>query len=185
MLYFPLKFYRKETVMSSHPLSRLRFNFGFLLESPVGDSRTTELDYPSIIVAEDVTLTPLQGQFTATRISEGLYLNGKLTSVIETPCVRCLTNMNLSIAFTLDELFYYPPDTAPEGSYAWSDTGFIDLSPLVRELSLLEIPMKPICGEDCQGLCMVCGQNLNEADCDCEDDDIDPRLIKLRSLLED
>ena len=170
--------------MSSQPLSRLRFNFGFLLESSIGDSRVMELDYPSINVTEDFVLSPLQGQFIATRISEGLYLNGKLTSVIETTCMRCLTEMSLPIAFMLDELFYHPPDTAPEGSYTWDDTGFIDLSPLVRELSLLEIPMKPICREDCQGLCMVCGQNLNEADCGCEEDDIDPRLAKLRTLLE-
>ncbi|MFQ5435300.1 MAG: DUF177 domain-containing protein [Anaerolineae bacterium] len=171
--------------MSSHPLSRLRFNFGFLLESPIGTSREMELDYPSIIISEDVTLSPLQGKFNATRISEGVFINGRLNSTVATTCMRCLDDITSPISFELDELFYYPAETTPEGSYAWSDTGFIDLSPLVRELSLLEIPIKPVCREDCQGLCMVCGQNLNEAGCGCEEDNIDPRLAKLKSLLED
>ncbi|MFQ5420578.1 MAG: hypothetical protein ACE5EY_09470, partial [Anaerolineae bacterium] len=76
--------------MSSHPLSRLRFNFGFLLESPIGTSREMELDYPSIIISEDVTLSPLQGKFNATRISEGVFINGRLNSTVATTCMRCL-----------------------------------------------------------------------------------------------
>ena len=56
---------------------RLRFNFGFLLESSLGTSRVMELDYPTLQVSEDVSLTPLQGKFTATRTSEGVYVNGR------------------------------------------------------------------------------------------------------------
>ena len=55
-----------------HP-SRLRFNFGFFLEAPLGTSRTYELAYPDIEV-EELTLTPLNGTFTAVRTSEGVYL---------------------------------------------------------------------------------------------------------------
>lgn len=173
--------------MSNNNFSRLRFNFGFLLESPLGASRTNEISYPTIQVNEDVTLTPLQGQFTATRISEGVYVNGRLQSSIHTQCTRCLDDILAPTTIHLDELFYYPAEAAPEDETVYTfdgESGFIDLAPLVRELSLLETPTQTFCQPNCRGLCMICGQNLNEINCNCETDNIDPRLAKLRSLLE-
>ncbi|MCB9420689.1 MAG: DUF177 domain-containing protein [Ardenticatenaceae bacterium] len=173
--------------MSTNNFPRLRFNFGFLLESSLGTSRVIELDYPTIQVSEDVTLTPLQGRLTATRTSEGVYVNGRFQSAILTECVRCLDETLVPIDIEMDELFYYPPETMPQNEDAFAfdgETGFIDLGPLMRELSLLALPTQPLCRPDCLGLCMECGQNLNEGDCNCQDDDIDPRMAKLRSLLE-
>lgn len=169
--------------MGQKALSRLRFNFGFLLEATLGENRIIELDYPTIRVADDVTLSPLQGQIEATRTSEGIYISGTLHSDIELACVRCLTSYLHPITFQVNDLFYYPPATAPAGEFVVGENGFIDLAPLIRELSLLEIPMRALCKPDCQGLCQECGQNLNEGDCGCQDDDIDPRLKILGSLL--
>lgn len=170
--------------MSKKRQSRLRFNFGFLLEAENGTRRTIELDYPSIRVAEDLTLAPLTGSFTATRISEGIYVTGTLHSQTAAQCVRCLEVALVDITIDLDELFHYPPYKAGPNEYVVGENGFIDLSPLVREVAILDLPMRPLCKPDCQGLCMVCGQNLNEGDCGCEEDDIDPRLASLKALLE-
>lgn len=41
----------------------------------------------------------------------------------------------------------------------------IDTLPLIREVLLLEVPMRPLCREDCQGLCPMCGTNWNEESC--------------------
>ena len=41
----------------------------------------------------------------------------------------------------------------------------IDLEPLARDAVLLELPLTPLCAEDCQGLCSTCGANRNEGDC--------------------
>ena len=98
------------------------------------------------------------------------------------PC--CLEEASQPIRFRLDDLFYYPPHIAPEGERVVGENGFIDLAPLVRELGILALPIRPLCKSDCAGLCQECGQNLNEADCGCETDDIDPRFAKLRELLE-
>ena len=163
--------------------SRLRFNFGFFLEAALGTSRTIELNYPTIEV-EDLTLSPLTGAFTATRTSEGVYLSGTLGSTFIGNCVRCLEDATIPIDLKLDDLFYYPAHTAPEGEYAIGEHGYIDLAPLVRELTVLETPIQPVCRPECQGLCMECGQNLNETDCGCEPDLIDPRLSALQQLLE-
>lgn len=166
-------------------LSRLRFNFGHLLEGDLGAYRDVELDYPEIEISDDVNLSPLQGKFRATHTSRGIYLQGKLTSTIETECTRCLETVALSIEIELDDLFYHPPYTAPPGEFVISDDGILDLAPLIRELSLLAIPMQVYCRDGCKGICVQCGKNLNEGDCDCTFDDIDPRLAALRALLED
>ena len=164
-------------------LSRLRFNFGFLLEADFGTIRRIELDYPSIKLSDDLTLTPLKGVITATRTTEGLYIQGELESAAALECVRCLTETIVSLDFTLDELFYYPPQSAPPGENHVGEDGMIDLAPLVRELSLLSRPIKVLCRPDCLGLCQECGANLNEGDCGCDDEVIDPRLAALQQLL--
>jgi uncharacterized protein len=164
--------------------SRLRFNFGFLLEANLGTSRTVELDYPSILLEDEVLLEPLTGAFQAIRNSKGIYLMGKLASNAEAECARCLDPVRLAIEIELDDLFYHPPHTAPAGEFSVGEDGFIDLAPLMRQLSLLAIPMQPFCQADCKGFCAECGQNLNDGDCHCEIDTIDPRLSALRSLLE-
>ena len=164
-------------------LSRLRFNFGFLLEADFGTIRRIELDYPSIKLSDDLTLTPLKGVITATRTTEGIYIQGELESAAALECVRCLTETIVSLDFTLDELFYYPPQSAPPGENYVGEDGMIDLAPLVRELSLLSRPIKVLCRPDCLGLCQECGANLNDGDCGCDDEVIDPRLAALQQLL--
>ncbi len=170
--------------MSSKKLSTLRFNFGFLLEADLGTSREIELDYPVIRIAEDVTLSPLQGVFQATRTSKGIYLQGDLHSAIAVECARCLTEIVLPITIHLDDLVY-SDGTAPPGEYSIGDNGILDMAPLVREISLLEIPIQPFCQPACRGLCPHCGQNLNEGPCDCQVEQLDPRLSVLRALLDD
>lgn len=164
-------------------LSRLRFNFGFLLEADYGTSRRIELDYPSIQLSDDVTLTPLKGTLTATRTTEGIYIQGQLESSMSLECVRCLDEAIVPIQFALDELYYYPPQVAPPGEHRVGDDGMIDLAPLVRELSLLALPIKVLCRPDCLGLCQECGANLNRGDCGCAENEVDPRLAVLESLL--
>ena len=170
--------------MNNQLTSKLRFNFGFLLEADLGTFRTIELNYPTIRITEKMTLSPLEGEFLATRVSEGIYLSGKLYSKMAQACVRCLEDANVPIKIKINEIFYYPPSTESEKEYLIGDDGYANLAPLIHELTVLNIPMQPLCKTDCQGLCMVCGQNLNEGDCDCEVDDIDPRMAVLKSLLD-
>ena len=58
----------------------------------------------------------------------------------------------------------------------------VDLTPLVQEQVLLALPTRPLCKEDCRGLCPQCGINLNEHQCDCRSDQLEPRLAVLRTL---
>lgn len=154
-----------------------------MLEASLGTSRDMEIDYPTIQVAEDLVLKPLRGKFQAVRTSEGIYLTGVFNSVMEGECVRCLGEALIPITFRMEELFYYPPYTAPAGELVVGEDGFVDLAPIIRDLSLLELPIRVFCRPDCKGLCSECGQNLNEGDCDCEKEAIDPRFATLQALL--
>ena len=162
-------------------LSRLRFNFGFLLEADYGTIRHIELDYPSIKLSDDVTLTPLVGSITATRTTEGIYIQGQLESSMSLECVRCLDEAIVKVNFSLDELFYYPPHIAPAGEHRVGEDGMIDLAPLVREQFVLAVPYAPLCREDCQGLCPQCGADKNVAPCTCTRP-ADPRFAALAGV---
>ncbi len=58
----------------------------------------------------------------------------------------------------------------------------INLAALAWEEFLLALPEKIFCKPDCRGLCRNCGQNLNNGACSCRQEQLDPRLEKLRSL---
>jgi uncharacterized protein len=60
-----------------------------------------------------------------------------------------------------------------------------DITTRVREAILLELPYKPLCENDCKGLCSMCGENLNETDCGCTQDKTDERWDTLRQLFEE
>ena len=67
-------------------------------------------------------------------------------------------------------------------SYLPLEADKIDITKDVRDYALLAIPMKKLCKEDCKGLCVNCGKNLNEGDCNCSKDMIDPRWLPLQEL---
>ena len=59
----------------------------------------------------------------------------------------------------------------------------LDLSEAVRQYALVVIPMKPVCREDCAGLCPGCGCNLNREQCNCPSQPADPRWLELTKLV--
>ena len=56
------------------------------------------------------------------------------------------------------------------------------LEDVLREQVLLALPLKVTCREDCKGLCVHCGQNLNEGQCSCSTAIEDPRWTALREI---
>ncbi|UCF77743.1 MAG: DUF177 domain-containing protein [Candidatus Eiseniibacteriota bacterium] len=65
---------------------------------------------------------------------------------------------------------------------AFHDGTTLELGPCVREAIVLSLPMKPLCSDDCKGLCPVCGANLNENSCTCDRGRVDPRWSALEKL---
>jgi uncharacterized protein len=72
-----------------------------------------------------------------------------------------------------------------EEGYFFADpsSAFFEIDDLVREAVILSVPAKPLCSENCKGLCPVCGTDLNRSTCSCAKKDIDPRWDQLKGLL--
>lgn len=161
----------------------LQLNVGFLLKEGVGTTRIVSFDEPRVAAA-DVQFSNLHGNLELTRTAQGILAQGRLEAETLGECVRCLSEATVQFDMELSEHFVYPPTPANENEYSVGEGGFIDLAPIVREDAILAIPMHLLCQPDCRGLCSQCGQNLNEAQCNCEQSSIDPRLATLKTLLD-
>jgi uncharacterized protein len=145
----------------------------------------------------------------AARVSARLERLGRRVRVVArakaeltAPCGRCLTPVKVAVPVDF-QLTMVPAEEGDEERAARHEKGeghgegsfspdavdeetyrgkVIDLDPLVREQLLLALPRYPVCEETCQGLCPVCGQNLNEKDCGCDRHVPDPRWAGLEKL---
>lgn len=82
---------------------------------------------------------------------------------IKLSCIRCLEKFSHQISLSFDRVY----STDPESDELPIEDGRIEVKQPVYEELILELPAKPVCSKDCQGLCQVCGQNLNKGECDC------------------
>ena len=157
----------------------LKLQVGFLLSEGVGKSVDMEFDVPSLRIDDDLTLSMLQGQLHLSRTSYGILVQGDLQTTLTAECRRCLDEVNFTATLPIEEIFIAPPRSDAEFTVA--DDGILDLVPLVRQETLLAIPLSILCKPDCAGLCATCGANLNDGPCDCVPD-IDPRFAALKAL---
>jgi uncharacterized protein len=118
-------------------------------------------------------------------------VQGKISTRIETECNRCLQGVDIFLEFPFDAIFVTAENYTQEKEaelraddleVSVFEGDRIDLTELVREQILLNLPTQVFCREDCQGLCQKCGASLNLIDCNCEETEIDPRWSALKNL---
>lgn len=179
----------------------MQYNVAQLLQEPTGATRRYSVDEPvedvqALLDNEAVRVTsPLQGPLTLMRTTDGILVTGELRLTVELDCERCLTPFEVSVAADVEEAFrptvdirsgaQLPPVKGEELETLIDEHHILDLSEVVRQMILLATPMYAVCRPDCAGLCPRCGQNLNEAQCDCTVEVIDPRWSKLQTLLDE
>lgn len=161
-----------------------RINIGFIIAESIGYSREIQFDIPHFYQKPDLELRDIIGKVIFTRTSEGVLVQGQLEATIPSECMRCLEPFMLKMATHFDELYTFQSHALSDTELILPPTGIIDLTPLVREYFLLEIPIKPVCRPDCKGLCPICGENLNTSQCNHEQESIDTRLDNLKILLD-
>jgi uncharacterized protein len=119
-------------------------------------------------------------------------LVGHIEAMLDLGCGRCLERFSWPVGLDIDMLYLPESESSDEGDVrieeADVNTAFyrdeqIDLGQLIREQLQLTLPMKPLCREDCPGLCTFCGANRSTTTCDCSDPWEDPRLAGLKNLL--
>ena len=162
----------------------LRINVGFMLRQTAGYSREIPFDSVGALVIEEARISNLCGRLCLTRTPQGILVQGELTASVAAECVRCLTPFDLRFTMSFSDLFASPAPNGADPVYVVDEGGFLDLRPIVREESIVAVPIQALCRPDCKGLCAECGENLNEGACGCRQDTIDPRLAPLRALLD-
>lgn len=107
------------------------------------------------------------------------------TQIIQ-QCDRCLEEFRTEFDNQIEQIYQLGSgsfDVDEEVEVLPADTREIDISKAIYDVFLINKPIKIICAEDCHGLCPVCGKNLNIQKCNCVNENIDPRMEKLRSFL--
>lgn len=112
------------------------------------------------------------------RVEDTVTVSGTVQAMMTLECGRCTKPFPFSMRLPFETAFS-PMPVSPESSkkdyelsqeelglYFYSGPT-IDLGEYVREQVLLALPMVPLCGTECRGLCLICGQDRNIGACDC------------------
>jgi uncharacterized protein len=132
---------------------------------------------------------PLELDLRFESVSEGVLVTGTVTAPTSGECARCLTATTGEVQVHLTELFAYP-DSTTEATTEEDEVGHIVNDTLNLEQPLidavgLELPLSPVCRDDCPGLCSVCGVPVAEAEPGHHHEQIDPRWAKLSDMFSD
>jgi uncharacterized protein len=168
------------------PLSNrvLKINVGFLLSAGPSNSKDVQLDiHDPVRIADDLLAKAITGKLRLSRTKEGILVQTNLEIHVERDCARCLDSFEYAIPVNVEELYASPRPLGDNEFFVGADAQ-LDLAPLLRAEALIALSHRQYCREDCQGLCPNCGTNLNHETCDCKAQAIDPRMAKLKELLD-
>jgi uncharacterized protein len=146
----------------------------------------------SIPLSPDVVVDPhVQGQLQLANSGKEISLDGTIWASMQLRCARCLAHFEVEKEVQLSLVlrvgspmaqFTDVPDPA-EADAIFVEGPELDLGQIILQELLLEVPMKPLCREDCPGLCPRCGALKGSAECTCaEGSKIDPRWEALARL---
>ncbi len=149
------------------PRHPFRLNLGFFLPQSIGYHHDFPFEFDEIEFTEDFSLRHFDGTVTVSRTPQGLLAQGVFEGNLELECVRCLKPYEHRLHWEMTELYLFKREKieGEEEQLLLPENAQIDIERFVREEALLDLPINPICKEDCQGLCQVCGADLNLGDC--------------------
>lgn len=127
---------------------------------------------------------PLKLTGLLTRVGDIIYLDAKVQGVIKLECSRCLERFPYNIDLEIHEKLTNAPENKDE-EIIFIENDSVNICEIVENNIIVSLPIKRLCKEDCKGLCPICGTNLNVSTCNCHEDNIDPRLEKLKELFSD
>jgi uncharacterized protein len=117
-------------------------------------------------------------------VSEGVYVSGTATMPLAGECARCLDELTDEVTVELGELFAYPDsvtdETTDDDELPRVVGEFVDLEQTVRDAVVIDLPLAPLCADDCPGLCPDCGERRADLGPDHGHETLDPRWAALR-----
>ena len=175
--------YRSKTKLTNP--SALRINVGFIVNQAIGYSRDFSIEIPEYSFSDGLDVRNLAFDIQISRTSEGLLVQVNGHALTELECGYCLDNFWHNLSFEFAEMFTFRSHAVEETELILPDDLQIELAPLLTEYLYLDIPINPMCKPDCHGLCPICGENQNFASCNHDEENFDPRLSALKTLLDD
>ncbi|MBQ4283214.1 MAG: DUF177 domain-containing protein [Lachnospira sp.] len=106
--------------------------------------------------------------------------------VLDIPCDRCLNSVLTKLEFNIDQDMDFDDKSTEDEEQEEKDyiDGYnLDVDRLVFGEIMLSMPGKTLCKDDCKGLCLVCGADLNVAECGCDREVLDPRMSVFKDIL--
>tara|TARA_Y100001968_G_scaffold42314_1_gene32355 strand:- start:813 stop:1271 length:459 start_codon:yes stop_codon:yes gene_type:complete len=146
--------------------SILKINVGHVLNKSVGFVKLIEIDEKLVSVSKDVVVNRLLAKLKFTNTHPGILVSGEIDAKCMTECIRCLVHYENVTQMNVSEL--YTVSNHEQSEFQVDDKCILDLGPLFRELLLVEEPIRVLCQQDCKGLCVDCGVNLNSQSCKCD-----------------
>ena len=172
-------------------MGALEINVAQQLKEAIGSTREFDIrdtcDFASEIGGCDV-----EGRVRLLRTDRGILASVTLTTMLRSICSRCLSPFEHPLTIRMDEEYFPSVDISsgallpqPEeaSGFTIDHNHVLDLTEAVRQYILLDMPMKPLCREDCAGLCPHCGTNLNYNSCDCAPKPVDLRWTRLQEMV--
>lgn len=171
----------------------MRYDIREQLAEPDGEA-TCHIDAAAPLGTGAQFAGHIAGRISLRNAGQEIAARGSLCAVVLLPCSRCLREHEVPIEFEFSETCGLTQIDEPRSYVTESDGdepapipvldgSTVDLSELVRQLLVLNLPDRSLCSPDCKGLCAQCGADLNRTTCDCNRQATDPRLAPLAELL--
>lgn len=151
------------------------------------------VDIEEPLSTEDVKLSsPVVSRLSINKVGSEIIISGRLRAAMDLQCSRCLKDFKRDLDIPVN-VVYHPVEDVEAERHALRDDemdmGFykgdeLDLQELIKEQVLLNGEMKPLCSDQCKGICPKCGTDLNTGQCNCGTKEIDPRLEVLKNFFE-
>ncbi len=154
-----------------------------------------KIDEPPIVDIESgiKCRAPITGEVTFTNSGRHIVARGSFSATLEMDCARCLAAFLVDLDLPIEEELPILPELIEEDEEELPEDekeplfvdNILDLTELLRQSIVVAVPIKPLCSQECKGLCPLCGTNLNERQCECSTQDVNPLFASLGSLLKE
>lgn len=126
---------------------------------------------------------PVEASLTAHSDAGTAIVTGTLKAELEFVCSKCLRTAEERVDVPVTEMFTLQREAAElDEDIHLVQEEVVDLAPYLQEAFIVQLPMAPVCGSECKGLCPVCGKDRNAEACGCVQEKIDPRLAGLKDF---
>jgi uncharacterized protein len=151
-----------------------------------------EFNSSDLVDENAVFLDPVHADLVVKKIGDEIFIKGRITALISFVCSRCLSpyefpiDSNFDLVYLPEELEEMKDQLEEEDMHKFFySSPALDLAAVVLEQINFTFPVKPLCRQDCQGICPVCGKIVKDGECSCVIHESDSRLDKLKIFMKD